>query len=89
MKLALVYQAGIAHVFEVICFNLSDYGRGAKRLWQGSFQECEVYCLGAAKAGAVIRSLGCNMAGDISSFKWTDEIESLPWSEEHRPVHRN
>lgn len=34
----LVYQAGIANVFEVKSLNLANYGRDAKRVYQADFR---------------------------------------------------
>jgi hypothetical protein len=64
-NLVLVYQVGIANVFQVDCFNQSPYGRNAKRVYQGSFFGAEHWCHGAAFMGAKIASMACNMAGDV------------------------
>ena len=82
----LVYQAGIANVFTVDCLNMSTFGRNAKRVCQGSFFECESFALGMAHAGAVVASATCNMAGDVSECKWSDNLEDAPFSEKFRPV---
>ena len=70
----LVYQAGIANVFMVKSFNLSDYGRNAKRLLQSNFRSAENFARGLAAAGATIRTAACNEAGDISKSTWSEEI---------------
>lgn len=35
-KYCLVYQAGIANIFKVKCFNLADFGRNEKFYFQGT-----------------------------------------------------
>ncbi len=85
----LVYQAGIANVFAVECFNLSHFGREARRLYQGGFRTCEAFARGLAAAGTVIHSAGCNMAGDIVDSTWSDDLEAQPFSDEFRPVEAN
>ena len=85
-KAVLVYQAGIANVFEVDCFNLSDFGREAKRLVQSDFRTCESFARGLAAAGCKVNTAGCNMAGDIAHQKWTADIEELPFSDKFSPV---
>ena len=85
-KAVLVYQAGIANVFEVDCFNLSDFGRDAKRLMQHAFGPCENYARGLSDAGVKVMTFGCNMAGDIAKQKWTADIEELPFSDKFTPV---
>ena len=79
-KYALVYQAGIANVFEVQCFNLSPYGRDAKRVLQQAFEPCEHFARGLAQAGHLVMTMGCNMAGDITEMQWTDNLDDLPFS---------
>ena len=83
-KAMLVYQAGIANVFEVVSFNLSDYGRAAKRLMQNDFRTCENYVRGLRDAGCSIQIAACNQAGDITHAKWTADLESQPFSSEFR-----
>jgi hypothetical protein len=70
--LVLVYQGGIANVFE-----LSD--KGQKRILQASFNECEWFMRGAQYAGADVDVAGCNMAGDIANMAWTRNLELLPF----------
>lgn len=83
---ALVYQAGIANVFEVASPNLADFGRDAVRILQSDFRECEAFSRGLAKAGHIVHTLGCNMAGNITHLQWTDELDSLPFCDQFRPV---
>ena len=53
----LVYQAGIANVFSVTCFNASPFGRDAKRLIQSDFRTCESFALGLASAGVHVATM--------------------------------
>jgi len=85
----LVYQAGIANVFEVDCFNLSGYGRNAKRLLQHAFRPCEYFAQGLAAAGWIVRTAGCNMAGDIAYQHWTVNLDELPFNDKFNPVNIN
>jgi hypothetical protein len=80
-KAMLVYQKGIANVFEVESFNLEDYGREAKRLMQGSFVSCIGYAQGLAYAGYIVRSAICNHAGDIIKATWSENFESAPFAD--------
>lgn len=85
----LVYQAGIANVFSVDCFNLSDYGRETKRLLQSDFRTCEAFARGLGAAGVIVHSAHCNEAGDIINSRWSDDLESAPFSDSFRPVTLN
>lgn len=80
-KAMLVYQAGIANVFEVDCFNLSGFGRNAKRLVQGSFAHCINFAQGLGAAGVIVATAACNKAGNIVDAHWTDDLDSQPFSE--------
>jgi len=82
----LVYQAGIANLFKVDCFNLDKFGRNAQRLYQGDWRSAEMMAHGAGLAGAVVMTAACNMAGDIRDAKWTDDLEAQPWSDQFHPV---
>ena len=82
----LVYQAGIANVFAVTSLNLADYGRDAKRLIQGDFRTCEAFASGMAASGVRVGSVACNLAGDVFKAKWSDDLDSAPFSESFRPV---
>ena len=87
-RIVLVYQAGIANVFEVDSFNMADYEREAKRLLQGAFSTCESFARGMAAMGAIVRSATCNMAGDITRQSWSDNLEDAPFSDKFHPVHQ-
>lgn len=89
MKAVLVYQAGLANVFEVACFNLSSYGRNAQRVYQGDFRGAENVAHGMGYAGAIVRTAACNQAGDIREAVWTDDLEAQPFSTQFHPVHEN
>ena len=75
----LVYQAGIANVFKVDCFNLSPFGREAKRLYQGTFDGAKWLCIGLQSAGTTIKVAACNKAGDIKDMTWTDKLYEQPF----------
>lgn len=85
-KAVLVYQAGIANVFAVDCFNLNPYGRNAKRLFQSDFWACENFARGLDAAGVKVATMQCNMAGDITNMQWSNDLESAPFSDKFRPV---
>ena len=80
-RVMLVYQAGIANVFEVSSFNLADYGRDAKRVYQGDFYGAVMLCKGLAMAGKIIRTAHCNKAGDIANAKWSEDFNNAPFSD--------
>lgn len=80
-RAVLVYQGGIANIFRVSSFNLSDYGRDAFRLWQGDFRTAHVYALALRDAGIKVKACACNRAGDISKETWTIDLESQPFSD--------
>ena len=84
-RAVLVYQGGLANVFAVESFNLADYGRDAVRVLQHSFRTCEDYCAGLIAAGATVKAAACNMAGDIASQPWTDDLASVPFRDKMRP----
>lgn len=86
-RAVLVYQAGIANVFAVDSFNLTDYGRNARRLLQYDFRTCENFARGLVAAGTVLCSLHCNMAGDIVAQTWSDDLAEAPFFESMRPVY--
>lgn len=76
---ALVYQAGIANVFEVQSGNLSDFGRDAKRLLQSDFKTCAAFARGLAAAGVNVYTASCNKAGDIVQATWTMGLDDCPF----------
>ncbi len=80
-RAVLVYQAGIANVFAVTSFNLSDYGRDARRLLQSDFSTCVSFARGLQVAGVNVKIAACNQAGDIAKSTWTDDLDSQPFSD--------
>lgn len=85
-RAVLVYQAGIANVFQVDCFNMSDYGREAKRLLQADFRTCESFARGLAAAGVRVGTAHCNEAGDIAKRTWSTDLDSAPFRDKFAPV---
>lgn len=83
---ALVYQAGIANVFEVDAPNYMDKGRNARRLMQSDFRSCELFALGLQSAGVTVYSAVCNLAGDIARQGWGRNLEDAPFSDKFHPV---
>jgi hypothetical protein len=89
IKVALVYQCGLANVFRVARFQIEAWqpdNRNAVRLLQADFAACENFARGMAKAGAVVFTYGCNKAGDIAESTWSEDLESQPFSDKFRPV---
>ena len=82
----LVYQGGIANVFEVECFNLSDFGRDARRLMQADFRSCETFARGLAHGMHLVQTAACNQAGDISKATWSEDLDAQPFSDKFSPV---
>ena len=83
MKAMLVYQAGIANVFSIECFNLADFGRDAQLLYQGAFQGAANFTLGMQAAGVIVKTAACNQAGDISNALWSQDLDSQPFSDKY------
>lgn len=83
--IVLVYQGGIANVFQVESFNLSDYGRDARRLYQGTFNAAESICYGLGLGGAIVKTACCNRAGDIQAATWSEDLDAAPFSEKFHP----
>ena len=85
-RAVLVYQAGIANVFAVEAFNMSDYGRDAKRLIQHAFGPCESFARGLAAAGTRVVTAHCNETGDITNRTWSEDLDAAPFSDQFHPV---
>lgn len=85
-RAVLVYQGGIANVFAVEAFNMSDYGRDARRLLQHAFGPCEWFACGLAAAGVKVATAHCNQAGDIIHATWSEDLDAAPFSEQFHPV---
>lgn len=76
----LVYQASIANVFRVNSFNLSDHGRDATRVFQGSFHTAQSICWGLGLAGCTVRSACCNKTGDVTGSHWSDNPLNIAYN---------
>lgn len=79
-KAILVYQGGLANVFAVTGFD-NNNSRDAVRLCQGTFNQCLWYATALGRAGTIVRTMGCNVAGDCSDCVWTKDPSSLPFSD--------
>lgn len=84
----LVYQGGIANIFEVDRWCLSANSRQSKRIHQGGFEDSEWIAIGLAEGGHLVASVGCNQAGDIIDAQYTSDLESLPFSGHMNPVNQ-
>jgi hypothetical protein len=81
-RAVLVYQAGIANVFAVDHFSLTDATkRNARRLRQHAFSSCVPYAQGLLAAGVDVRTAACNQAGDITDSAWTCDYDTQPFSD--------
>ena len=80
---SLVYQAGIANVFQVTD---SGFTHKRTRVLQASFRSCEDFARGLVEAGCKVDSLQCNMAGDCVNGDWSANLDDAPFSDEFRPV---
>lgn len=79
----LVYQAGIANVFA----KSSKAGEPKiVRLLQADFRGCEMFARGMGQAGERVRTMACNMAGDIAGQRWSEDLEAPPFSDKFNPV---
>ena len=85
---ALVYQGGIANVFEIRTANYGTFGRDARRMMQAGFRACENFLRGilAGNDHALAITAVCNMAGDISNQEWSSDLAAAPFSDQFRPV---
>ena len=82
---ALVYQGGIANVFQLSRMSVEPQARD-KRLLQGSFAECEAFTRGLKAAGVTVTTWACNQAGDIAGADWSANLEDQPFSDKFRPI---
>jgi hypothetical protein len=76
---ALVYQAGIANVFDC------TLTRDRSRIYQGDFRTAEMICYGLGRAGCFVRTYACNQAGDILSASWDTPLSDAPFSDKFHP----
>jgi hypothetical protein len=90
-RAALVYQGGIANVFELrsprdsnpeLAPFAGDPRGERKRLFQGAFATAHAYASGLKAAGVEVLTFGCNKPGDAALFDWVtpDEFDDLPFS---------
>lgn len=75
----LVYQCGIANVFEVEKLSLTREGRNARRLYQGDFRAAYMLSRGLQLAGCKVKTAHCNMAGDIIDMTWSENFDDAPF----------
>lgn len=83
-KFYLVYQAGIANVFERVTWT---NGEGAtSRVLQSDFRTCEIFCRGIRSMGGYVIPAWCNEAGDITNRQWNyDEFFLAPFDDKFAP----
>ena len=81
---AIVYQGGIANVFEMDRTGLPMI-RPIRRLEQGAFVTCENVTRGLMLAGVSVRIYSCNMAGDVTDQDWTQGLSDCPFREDANP----
>ena len=83
-RAVLVYQAGIANVFQVECFNFAGVSgidaEERKRMLQSDFRTCEAFARGLAAAGWLIASAHCNVAGDCKNQRWSANLDEAPFA---------
>lgn len=72
-KLTLVYQGGIANVFQ-----------NGSRVYQGDFRTAEAILHGAWLAGAKVFYAFCNKAGDIAHTQWDTPEKHAPFTDSMR-----
>ncbi len=83
--IALVYQAGIANVFELTCRHDLENPEArtgpAKRLLLHAFQPCIWFVRGMAgwPEEFLVRTFACNRAGDIKEAPWTAGLDDCPF----------
>ena len=83
---ALVYQAGIANLFEVSRQRVLPVHRTEHRIAQGDFHTLEAIAYDLMRAGADVQSYACNMAGDVARQVWSSDLSSAPFSSQFHPV---
>lgn len=80
MNFFLVYQSGIANLFQVPSLEFYAEGRN-KRVFQGDFRTAEAMARGAILAGGEVRVASCNVAGDIADLVWAQGMSNCPFRE--------
>ena len=80
---ALVYQGGIANVFEVEDPTAAhDLTKWRRRLLQQDFNSCAMFARGLAAAGVEVSTRACNEAGNITLRSWATPVDEAPWREQ-------
>lgn len=79
MRLALVYQTGIANVFRC-----DGHPERRTRLMQADYGSCEWFARGAIAAGAQLEVFHADVAGDCRLAEWVDGKGDL-WADQKRP----
>jgi hypothetical protein len=82
----LVYQAGIANVFQLQSTDTQPETRKAERLLQSDFRSCEMYARGLKDAGTAVTTMQCNRAGDVQDAAWNADLDAAPFSDKFHPV---
>lgn len=83
---AVAALQGPAHETAKQAICLLSHARESARVYQGDFRTAEAMARGAKLAGATVYSAGCNRAGDVQGEQWTIALDTLPFSEDFRPV---
>lgn len=80
-RIVLLYQGGIANLFEVDRFLLNPCPeRNARRLYQGCFRDAAMFARGMKEAGCTVRTLHANVCGDAANAAWSAELDDAPFS---------
>ena len=85
-QFALVYQTGVANVFEFL--TCGDGVNLRHRVMQGAFSTCEAYAAGLMEMGATMHVHFCNKAGDIAQSDWDTGIDNAPFTDSMHPRFR-
>lgn len=90
MRYALVYQCGIANVFQVtgdlpeLPAFAGKPDRHRRRVVQHAYSYCEIFCRGLIEGGHTVSAYHCDTVGDIISAEWHDGPGEL-FGESKRP----
>lgn len=88
--IVLVYQAGIANVFECDEAGVTQQDRGtSRRILQTDFRTAYWFVRGCGHAGAKVRTMSCNVAGDCARVDWTPGNEGTPFRENATIINMN
>lgn len=94
MRAALVYQGGIANVFQLQpgddCPELPAFGkepgRHRRRMLQHAFDACLWFASGLKAAGWQVETFGCQQMGDAANLVWTRNLADCPFADKLREV---